>query len=247
MESDTMSKEICLSDSVSDLYNTEIDNNEFAFIYLGYAGILLRTGTSTITFDPANYLSKVKSKITSLDFITYSHSHYDHFTFSDAVSLFKSTNAHILSEFSMIEELQSKIPHNMITSGPETFRTVRDELVVNIDGIRFKMHRGVHPRPIIQFRVKLGKVRIFHGADSGYWPVGKQAVDVAFIPTGRPSPTCAPGVGLAMVMDIKPKYAVAIHGSDTQCKKFRDLVEHEVPETTVIIPKVNELIKLTTK
>ncbi len=229
------------------LYQTELDSNEFAFIYLGYAGILLRIRDLTIAFDPADYLSKVKSKISTLDFITYSHSHYDHYTLRDAVSLYKISKAHIISEFSMVEELQSKIPSDMITAGPETFRTVRDEMVVDFKGARFKMHRGVHPRQIIQFRVKLGKVRIFHGADSGYWPVGKQKVDVAFIPTGKPSPTCAPGVGLAMVMDIKPTFALAMHGSDKQCKKFKELVENEVPETKVIIPKVNELIKLSTK
>ena len=146
----------------------------------------------------------------------------------------------------MVEELRSKIPPEMITSGPETFQTARDELVIDFDRVRFTMHRGVHPRPIIQFRVKLGKLRIFHGADSGYWPVGKKKVDVAFIPTGSPSPTCAPGVGLAMVMDIRPKYAVTIHGSEQQCRKFRDLVEQEVPETTVIIPGENQLFKLST-
>lgn len=242
-----MNKEISLSESVSGLYSAKLDKNEFAFIYLGYAGILLRSKTSAIAFDPANYLSKVKSKLASLDFITYSHSHYDHYTLPDAVSLFKATNAHILSEFSMVEELRSKIPSEMITSGPETFRTVRDERVIDFEGAQFKMHRGVHPRSIIQFRVKLGKLKIFHGADSGYWPIGKKKVDIAFLPTGSPSPTCAPGVGLAMAMDIKPKFTVAIHGSEKQCKKFKALVEHEIPDTTVIIPKVNELIKLNTK
>ena len=220
---------------------------EFGFIYLGYATILLRTKESTIVFDPADTLTKVKSLLSSLDFITYSHSHYDHYTFSDAVALFKATNAQIISEFSMVEELKSKIPPEMITSGPETFQTVRDERVVDFDGTQFKMHRGVHPRQIIQFRVKLGKLNIFHGADSGYWPVGKKKVDVAFLPTGSPSPTCAPGVGLAMAMDIKPTFAIAVHGSQESNKKFKGLVERELPQTTVIIPKVNELIKLTVK
>ena len=239
-----MTKETARTASVKELYELELDTREFAFIYLGGAGILLRTKELAIAFDPANLLSKAESAILSLDFITYSHSHYDHFTLLDAVSLFKHTNARIISEFSMVEELKSKISQDMIISGPPTFRTADDELTVDLDGAQFKMHRGVHPRQIIQYRVTLGKLRIFHAADSGYWPVGKKKVDVAFIPTGSPSPTCAPAVGLAMVMEIQPKIAVAVHGSERQRRKFKALVESEVPSTTVIIPHKNQLVRL---
>ncbi len=97
---------------------------------------------------------------------------------------------------------------------------------------------------MFSLRVSIGRLKVFHAADSGYWPVGKKKVDVAFLPTGTPSPTCHPSVALAMVMDIKPTFAVAIHGDDEQRQKFKDLVEYEVPDTKVVIPRVNELVIL---
>ena len=144
----------------------------------------------------------------------------------------------------MVDELRSRIPPEKVLSGPEEFRLVCDELTYEINGIKAKLHRGVHPRQIIQSRVSIGRLKIFHADDSGYWPVGKQRVDVAFLPTGMPSPTCHPGVALAMAMDLKPTFSVAVHGDDEQRQKFKALVECELPDITVIIPRLNELVVL---
>jgi L-ascorbate metabolism protein UlaG (beta-lactamase superfamily) len=239
-----LTDEISLSESVDKFYDAELGPKEFAIIYVGYAGILFRTKDSVVAFDPANLFSTVKNQIRHLDLITYSHSHHDHYDLSNAVALSKNTDAQIISEFNMVEELQKRIPQEMILSGPEVFRTVRDGQKFKLNGITAELHRGVHPRPIIQFRVSIGKLKVFHAADSGYWPVGKKKVDVAFLPTGTPSPTCHPGVALAMAMDTKPTFAVAVHGTDEQRQKFKDLVQRELPETTAIIPRVNELVIL---
>ncbi|MFW9927026.1 MAG: MBL fold metallo-hydrolase [Candidatus Thorarchaeota archaeon] len=237
-----MTEQISLAKSLDQLYDTELGTKEFAFIYAGYAGILLRTKTAVVAFDPADLFSPVKKHIKSLDLITYSHSHYDHFSLTDAVYLSKTTGAQIISESSMAEDLRKKIPSENVFSGPEEFRSARDELTFEINGIKVKLHRGVHPRPIIQFRVSIGRLNVFHAADSGYWHIGKQKVDVAFLPTGVPSPTCHPGVALAMAMDLRPSIAVAVHGKDEQHKKFKELVEREQPETKVLIPHMNELV-----
>lgn len=239
-----MAEELDLGKSLSALFKANLDCNEIAFIYLGYAGILLRAKDCTIFFDPAELTKTAISKIRTLDFITYSHSHFDHYHLPTAKALHDAIGARIISEFSMVEELRKKIPEEMVLSGPESFRTARAEKSLEFDGVRFTMHPGVHPRPIIQFRAKLGNLTVFHGADSGYWPVGKQKVDVAFLPTGMPSPTCAPGVALAMAMDLRPKFAVAMHGTDKQHAKFRDLLMHELPKTTPVIPEMNSVVRL---
>ena len=238
-----MSKEINLAKSVDELYEADLGPKEFAFIYAGYAGILLRTKDTVVAFDPSELFSDVKKNIKSLDLITYSHSHYDHFNRSNAVALYKKTEATIISEYNMVEELLSKIHVEKVLSGPEEFQGM-GSTNFEVNDIKAKLHRGVHPRQIFQLRVTIGKLKVFHAADSGYWPVGKQKVDVAFLPTGTPSPTCHPGVALAMAMDTKPTFAVAVHGSDKQRRKFRDLVKHELPDTTVVTPKINELIIL---
>ncbi|MFW9808689.1 MAG: MBL fold metallo-hydrolase [Candidatus Thorarchaeota archaeon] len=239
-----MQEEISLAVSVDRLYDTELGPKEFAFIYAGYASILIRTKKSVVALDPSSFFSKVMDNIQQIDLITYSHSHYDHYDLKNAVALYKKTDAHIISEFNMVEELRKKIPEEKVDSGPEDFRTVKGDPKFKLNGITAELHHGVHPRPIIQLRVSLGRLKVFHAADSGYWPVGKRKVDVAFLPTGVPSPTCHPGVALAMAMDTKPSFAVAVHGTDEQRTKFKELVERELPETQVVIPRVNDLIIL---
>ena len=239
-----MSQEIILAESVDRLYNVELEPKDFAFIYAGYAGILLRSKDKVVALDPADLFSKVRKQLRSLDLITYSHSHHDHYNLSDAIALYKQTDATIISEYNMVEELHSRIPPEKVLSGPEVFQSLRGGPKFNLDGIKAELHRGVHPRPIVQCRVTIGRLKVFHAADSGYWPVGKGKVDVAFLPTGWPSPTCAPGVALAMAMDLKPTFAVAVHGQDEQNQTFKRLVEHKLPDTTVVIPRVNELVIL---
>ena len=240
-----MSEEISLAESVDRFYDTELGPKDFAFIYAGYAGILLRTKNKVVALDPADLFSKVKHQIMPLDLITYSHSHSDHFNLSNAVALQKSTNATIISEYNMVEDLRKRIPKDKVFSGPEVFQKVRDGIKFKIDGIRVELHRGVHPRQLAQVRLSIGGLKVFHAADSGYWPVGMDKVDVAFLPTGNPSPTCHPAVALAMAMDMNPTFAVTVHGEDEQHQKFKDLAAHELPDTTVVIPSINELVILT--
>ncbi len=239
-----MTGEISLAQSIDEFYDAKLGSKEFAFIYTGYAGILLRTKNKVVAFDPSNLFSKVKRHIRFLDLITYSHNHFDHYNLSNAVALYKTTEATIISQYNMVDELRSRIPHEKILSGPELFQSIRDGPKFTLDGIKVELHRGVHPRPIIQCRVTIGQLKVFHAADSGYWPVRKDRVDAAFLPTGVPSPTCHPGVALAMAMDIRPSFAVAVHGKNEEYQKFKDLVNHELPETQVIIPNVNELVIL---
>jgi L-ascorbate metabolism protein UlaG (beta-lactamase superfamily) len=236
-----LKEEISLAQSVDELYDIDLGPKEFAFIHAGYAGILLRTKTAVVAFDPADLFSKVKNHIKSLDLITYSQSHYDHFNLNDAVALYKKTEATIISEYSMVDDLRKKIPTEKVLSGPEEFQGMSSPSF-KVNGIQAKLHRGVHPRPIIQFRVSIGQLKILHAADSGYWPVGKGKIDVAFLPTGTPSPTCHPGVALAMAMDTNPTFAVAVHGGKKQRQKFKALVRHELPDTTVVIPQENEFV-----
>lgn len=219
-----------------------MSDKELAFVFFGSASVLMRTKTTSVAFDPAATLSKVIPEIKSLDFITYSHRHSDHYNIGNAVKLYKATDAHIFTEVSMAEELASKIPPEKIST-VEEFTRVKATEDFEINGTKVIVHRGIHIGPLVQFQMKIGILRVFHGADSGYWLV-KKKVDVAFLPTGSPSPTCAPGVALAMAMDLEPKIAVATHGNAKQSKKFKKLVESELPSTEVIIPKRNELVKL---
>lgn len=145
-----MLEEISLAENIDELYQVKLGAKQFAFIYAGYAGVLFRTNDKVILFDLSNLFNKVKKHIQSLDLITYSHSHSDHYEFSNAVALQKKTQAQVISEFAMADELRSRIPSENILSGPEALQGVRDGPKFNLDGIRVELHRGVHPRQIVQ-------------------------------------------------------------------------------------------------
>ena len=47
-----------------------------------------------------------------------------------------------------------------------------------------------------------------------------------------------------MAFDLEPTVAVAVHGKVKQKEKMKQLVEKELPNTTVVIPEPYEPIKL---
>jgi L-ascorbate metabolism protein UlaG (beta-lactamase superfamily) len=95
----------------------------------------------------------------------------------------------------------------------------------------------VHSGSFSQYHVKKSKLSVFHAGDSGYFGLGRFPTKNAFIPTSAPSPWCALGVALAMTLHIKPKIAVATHGTDKQMKRFGDLVQQEMSDVKVVKPK----------
>ncbi|MFC1802877.1 MBL fold metallo-hydrolase [Thermoproteota archaeon] len=78
---------------------------------------------------------------------------------------------------------------------------------------------------------------IFHGGDSGYVSVKYFPSDLVFVPTGVPSPTASPRDALRMTLELKPKVAVAIHGSSAQNREFEKSVQEKMPKVNVIIPE----------
>ncbi|MFX0183496.1 MAG: MBL fold metallo-hydrolase [Candidatus Hodarchaeota archaeon] len=230
-------------DPISDLITLSLKENDCAFIYFGWAGILLKANQRIIAFDLCAYdniLLKKKNveKITTLDLQFNSHIHRDHFIPGSTKQLFHQTGAKIIANPQIFEELKNEIPNEFLFSAiPNKPITVGDFTVNSIEGI--------HLSPISVFHVKWNGLSVFHGADSDYVPLENYQADLAFIPTGYPSPSCSPEKGVKMVLDIKPTIVVAIHGKKAEMGKFKALVTKEIPDTEVVIPEKNELIKLT--
>ncbi|MFW9855407.1 MAG: MBL fold metallo-hydrolase [Candidatus Thorarchaeota archaeon] len=227
---------------IRELYRTQIEENEVCFIYFGWAGILLRTKTKTVAIDLGEKCLSYNhiASIQTLDLQLYSHTHWDHFGRSTTKKLFEVTQAPIVAEPDVAAELTGDIPSHMLTSS-------KSGEEVKINGFTIKAVAGVHPRPITVFRVEWDECKLFHGADSGYVPLTEYGADLAFIPTGTPSPSCSPENGLKMVLDIQPRIAVAMHGSKKQMQKFRDLVGKNLdrlPNTQVVFAQVHEILSL---
>lgn len=219
------------TDSVRKLFSLPLGRGEAAFLYLGYSGVILRGMGRTVAFDVANLLKGEEiGALESLDLLLFTHGHGDHYKSGETLEIFRATGAQILAESSVARDLRGKVPLDKLTTAePGKTYSIGDFEITAISGI----HRG----PINLYQVKMVGSSVFHGGDSGYVSVREYPADLAFLPTGRPSPTASPEDALRMAMDIKPKVAVAIHGSAAQSNEFKKRVEEKIPETTVIIPE----------
>ncbi|MHA2273396.1 MAG: MBL fold metallo-hydrolase [Candidatus Hodarchaeales archaeon] len=224
---------------LQEFYSLSLGKNELAAIYLGYAGILLRSQNHTIAFDlgKESLHNEEIQALKSLDVHFYSHTHWDHWELKVSKKILEQTGAPIVAEPQIAQELMSKVESNLLNAAiPE------DTLTINDFGI--SAITGVHGRPITLFRVKWDGFSVFHGADSGYIPLTKYPADVAFLPTGTPSPTCSPENALKAALELKPKVAIAMHGIQSQLQKFSKLMEKEMPDTAVMLPKAGELLQI---
>jgi L-ascorbate metabolism protein UlaG (beta-lactamase superfamily) len=86
------------------------------------------------------------------------------------------------------------------------------------------------------FQIKMGKILVFHAGDSGYIPLKEHPSQLAFLPTGRWSPTSSPENAFKMASELKPNLVVVMHGSKGQHKEFENILKEKMPQTKVIIP-----------
>ena len=226
-------------DPIIALMESDTTGDEVAFIYFGWAGILLKTRGKTIAFDLSNYIMKEHnlSYIKKLDLQLNSHIHYDHFEVPSTLQLYEQTKANVIAEPQVHAELVGKIPEDALHLGSP-------DKILNINNFLIKSVVGIHPKPITLFHVEWNGFSIFHGGDSDYIPLSECSSDIAFIPTGSPSPSCSPEKGLKMVLDVKPDIAIAVHGTKSQTKKFSRLVKESIPETNVVIPEKNVITQI---
>ncbi len=236
-----MSKKQSPLEAIEELYSIQLESDEVAFVFSGYSGILLRTKDTAIAFDPGKSLSPIEiSALKHLNFVFYTHNHWDHFNLELAVKIYSETNAHIVTDSVSYAELVDRIPSEKLTFGESRSSAVNYEVA----GYNIVALCGIHIGPINQYIVDLGGLRIFHGGDSGYWRHKNQTSDIAFVPTGTAT-TCAPGVALATVMDLQPKVVVAIHGNRKDMKQFKGMMRAMLPDTELIVPERFKVIRFT--
>jgi len=229
------------STSFEELFKVSLEKNEIAFIYLGYAGIILKTKDKALAIDLGKKCLNYEDimAIETLDIQLYSHTHWDHFDVDVTKELFTTTRAKIVAESQVYEELSKTM-----VSETSVLHIAKPGETLTINGFEVDTVVGVHPRPICIFRVKWADFSIFHGADSGPVPLENYYADVAFLPTGTPSPTCSPENALKMALDIKPKVIVAMHGTLKQMTKFKTITQKNMPDVKIILPQQNEVMKV---
>ena len=223
---------------IRELFAEPLGDGEVAYVFLGWAGILLRTKDHAIAFDLCRYNFKrpeVK-EIASLDVHCYSHTHGDHWHPPLAKAIRHATGAPTLIEPAILEQLGT------LSSGDVT--PVRPGEPISIGDLTVRGVTGIHPRPITLFHVEAPELRVFHGADSDHVLLSEFPADLAFVPVGAPSPSCSPESAVAMARDVSARVVVAVHGAIGQLEAFRDLASSELPEAQVLIPNTCEIIKI---
>ncbi len=218
---------------IRELLASSLAENEAGFVFLGFSGVVVRTSKRTIIIDPADMLKAEDLKALKekkVDLVLFTHSHSDHYTLKDTINIFKETGAPVVAERVVAMELGGKIPAGkLITAAPGKTYTF-GEIKVNVI-------EGRHVGPINLYQIRIGNLSLFHGGDSGYVSLKDYPSDLAFLPTGNPSPTASPQDAFNMASDLKPSAVVCIHGSAGQNKDFENRIKRAMPNTTVIIPE----------
>jgi L-ascorbate metabolism protein UlaG (beta-lactamase superfamily) len=221
-----------LSPELEDLFSVKLQDKEVAFIYLGYSAFIMRVADVTILIDPASQLKTDEIeflKTKGVDFVLYTHTHFDHYNQGKALDIFAAGEPYIAAGPEVANTLTGKIPEGkliLLTPGKPQ----------KIDGVTLDAVRGSHIGPITLFQIQVGDVSIFHGGDSSYVDMKKYPSELAFLPTGDPSPTASPAKALQMAADLKPQIAVTMHGSDGQNQEFQKLMQAKMPKTKVMSP-----------
>lgn len=225
--------------SVKDLFSTPLTESEVAILFLGYAGVIVRTVDEALAFDLADLIGfKDIQDIGRLDAIFYTHSHYDHYNQRVAEHLLKRTGAPLVIDRSMYNDVLKFAPREKIYVGEPGKR-------VNIDHLVVSPVRGRHVGPITLYHVRLKRLSIFHGADSAYVNLKDLPADIALLPTGEPSPTASPEDSLEMARDLKPKIVAVFHGSEYQHGRLREILMKDMPQVRFIALEKRKISKLT--
>ena len=214
---------------INSFFNLPLKKDELALLYLDVSGFVARSFSKTVLFDPAGMLKEDEVKaLKTVNLVLFTHDHLDHFSSGATQAIFKATGASIISEAKVAAKLKSKIPadKNVSAQSSKTY-SFGDLTAIAIEGI----HRG----PIMLYQLKMDGIALFHGGDSGYVNLKDYPSQVAIVPVGRMSPTASPENAFKMISDIKPSFAITMHGSGKQKQQFERKVKEAIPQTEVII------------
>ncbi len=230
-----------MSNPIKELFSLPIEKNEIAFIYFGYSSIVFRTTDKAVAIDMCQMSLDSDDQIKALknlDLQLNTHTHRDHFDVETTSKIFEVSGANIIADFQVAKKLITKIPSDKV-------KALISTETVSIGKLEITAVGGVHPGSITLFKIKWPDFSIFHGGDSGYISLKNYSADLAFLPTGAPSPSCSPENALKMTLDIKPKVVVTMHGNQDEMQKFKVMALNQMPDINVIIPKMKEPIKIT--
>jgi len=227
----TLAPRVRAESELEKLFAAPLGENEAAYVFLAFSGVVVRTAAGTVVIDPANLL--VGSDISVLakhkiDALLYTHGHGDHYDAATAGAIVSATGTTVVAD----PDLAAKIRSSGAVAGDKVLAATSGR-VLTVGAARVKGVTGRHVGPITLFHIALGGVTIFHGGDSAHVPVADCPSRLAILPAGRPSPTASPAAALKMAQDVKPKVVVLVHGQKEEYAEFQELAAKELPGVVV--------------
>jgi len=213
------------------LFAAPLGENDAAYMFLAFSGVVVRTAAGTVVIDPANLLMGDDISVLAkhkIDALLYTHGHGDHYDAATARDIVRATGATVVAD----PELAARVRASGSVPGDKILAATSGR-VLTAGAAKIKGVTGRHVGPITLFHITLGGITIFHGGDSAHVPIGDCPSKLAFLPAGRPSPTASPAYALKMALDVKPKVVVLVHGQEGEYAEFRELAAKELPGVVV--------------
>ncbi len=220
--------------------------NEIYFTWFNrYAGITIKTPSKTVMIDPVD----VKPRdFKVVDAVLVTHEHYDHLDQSLVAELQKLTQCLVIADPTSFRRLRNVIP-------AEKLQDAKQGSEVKLGEVSIKVEKSNHPpavTPVSYVVTSEDELKVFHTADSLPFPemvtIGeREKLDVVFCTVGI-APGASPETGVDIARLSKAKVAVPYHtGSNSDQKKFAELLKKELPKITCLIPETGKIYQVSKK
>jgi L-ascorbate metabolism protein UlaG (beta-lactamase superfamily) len=220
------------------------EKNSIFFSWLNnYAGILLKTPTKTLLFDPVDVKAKTFPHI---DAILITHEHYDHLDPPLIADIQKATACTVIADATSTKKLKLTIPNDKL-------QEVKPGMETQVGEVTIKVEKSNHPpaqSPVTYIVTTEDNLKVYHTADSLPFPelgliAQRESFDLVFCTVGI-APGASPHTGFEIARLTKPQIAVPYHtGTLASQKEFEALLKEELNRTACLIPQQNKVYQVT--
>jgi len=171
---------------------------------LGHCCLLIETKGKRILTDPGSYTVDAHSKLQHIDFILYTHEHFDHFHLDSVkILLEKNPQAAVYANSSVSDLLsQASVAHTLVHDG-ENF-LLGDVPLTGIGELHAVMHSSIPQSSNIGFYID---ERLWYPGDAFTDP--KKAVEILALPVSGPWMKIGDAIDYAIL--VKPRVAFPVH------------------------------------